>query len=68
MSKYAIQLISKYTGDAIWLGIKHLTREAAKDYADKEVCARCHQVEFQPIPDDWQWANRHEGFKPRRES
>ena len=62
--KYAIQLISKHTGETTWLGMKHETKEAAKAYFEKEVCARCNRVEYWPFDDDWKWVSRKEGFKP----
>jgi hypothetical protein len=61
---YAIQLISKHTGETTWLGLKHKDREAAKQYAEQEVCSKCNRYEMQPFPAGWQWVNRRDGFKP----
>lgn len=60
--RWAIRLYSKHTGDAITLGIKHETREAAEAYAAKEVCSRCNGVSFFPVEDDDVWANKVDGF------
>lgn len=61
---YAIQLLSKYTGDHVWLGIPHPNRESAREYAEKEVCARCNRIEIHSFPDDWEWIDRKAGFRP----
>lgn len=60
--KYAVQVISKYTGDTVWLGTKHETREAAKEFAEKEVCTRCNRFDLWLVEDDAVWINRHRGF------
>lgn len=61
--KYAIQLSSKYHSDGgVWLGMKHESKEAAKAYAEKEVCFRCNRVEYWPIDDDAYYVGRKEGF------
>lgn len=63
---YAIQLLSKYTGEHTWLGIPHPSIESAKAYVEKEVCARCHRIEIMSFPDDWVWIDRKAGFRPRK--
>lgn len=61
---YAIQLLSKYTGEHTWLGIPHKTRDAAREYAEKEVCARCNRIEIHSFPESWKWVDRKTGFRP----
>jgi hypothetical protein len=60
---YAICLSSKYTGDEIVLGTKHVTREAAHEFAREYVCLRCNRYSVFPIEDDAQWINKHIGFR-----
>ena len=65
---FAIQLTNKHTGETCWLGISHPTREAAKEYAEHEVCPRCNRYSIWPFPAEWKWVDRHRGFMdvPRR--
>ena len=65
---YVILIISKHDGRFAWLGAKHDTREAAKAYAEKMVCARCNQYEIHPVPSDWLWISKERGFAPSREA
>lgn len=63
---YAVQLISKYTGETCWLGIKHPSKQAAREYVERECCQRCNRFEFFHIPEGWEWVNRRDGFKEVR--
>lgn len=60
---YAVQLISKHAGETCWLGAPHPSREAAREYAEREVCQRCFRFDVWPVPDDSVWVSRHAGFK-----
>lgn len=60
---YAIQLTSKFTGEAIWLGSKYASRDEAKQYAEREVCQRCNRYELLPVSASAQYRGRLQGFK-----
>lgn len=64
---YAIQIASKYTGELTWLGIPHESKDAAREYAEKEVCARCNRIEIYSFPGNWFWVDRRIGFRPVKE-
>jgi hypothetical protein len=59
---YVIHLISRYTGESAWLGMKHPSKEQAQAYANREVCSRCWRHEIYPAPDSSVWRGRKEGF------
>lgn len=63
--KYVITLSSKYTGEAVHLGVEYPTHEQAQEYADQSVCSRCNTVSIVPVPDEAAWINRYEGFRVR---
>jgi hypothetical protein len=64
MTKYAIRLSSRHTGDSIVLGSMYNTKEEAQKYADMEVCGRCNIVKIFPVDDDERWINKNIGFMP----
>ena len=60
----AIQLHSKWDGRVIWLGVMHPTHDAAKAYAEKNVCLRCNRIEIHPFPAEWVWIGKERGYAP----
>jgi hypothetical protein len=62
---YAIQLINKFSGDYVWLGSKHQTREAAKCFAEGNICLRCNRYEIYSVDPESTWIDRKEGFGRR---
>lgn len=62
-TKYAIQLISKMSGEAAWLRTSYATREAAIQYVEREIYLRCNYIEIHSVPESWQWINRKLGFQ-----
>jgi hypothetical protein len=62
--KVAIELISKYTGESIYLGCTYNSYNDAQRYIDESICTKCNRTSIYPVCDGSIWVDKHHPLRP----